>query len=823
MSRSPGLISRRILLALLMVSAFSMAGLPGTGRTLYYRDVGQNHLPNRALSAEMIRSGELPLWNPHRGNGQPFMANPNSLVLRPTTPLFLLFPTERAHVPFILSVMLLCVLAAAGTFLLLRETGHSDAASAAGALAFVLSGAFQSLGQLVNLLEGAAWIPVALWLLNRSLRRGWRPWAPLAGIALAMVLSTGEPVLVAVLVLAAAALPDLRIHGRGLAVPVLVAGLVAVLVASAQLLPLLELVTLSSRGGDLPAEQVLKWSLPPEALLETVIPGLWGDPSRAGTQAYWGSGLFDSSLPFFPSIHLSLPVLLLAAAALAAGNEGHLRVGLAGLAGLLLALGRHTPVHALLTGWVPGLAQSRYPAKWFLLVAWCVSILAAEGFDRLVAREGAGPTPASGQKPEPPAPPWALLGVAAGTAVAAGALAMAAGRILVPPVRWLLSIPAVIPDEVVGGPVLLKVGASLCLAGAAAGLLLFVASSRAIAHGRRAFFVLILVALSLLLATSHLNPKAPPRVVFQPSPLLAAMPAEERKGRRVFGFPRPPGFAYRRPAADLAAAAGIPPDSLAWGMRWDTRTLRFAAPYLHGVRGAYDQGSESLLGLEPGAEVARRLREEIPLEEAVRYLRAASVGWVVAYGSLEHPLLRTVASLPGESNVPVTLYALERTVPRARVVSSVAEASSPAEAVGAIGSGAADPASTVVLEREEGEMFPPSPAAGESPGQAAIILDRPGRVDVRVATQGPSWLVLTDTWAPGWRATVNGDPARVRRADGMFRAVRLEGGESLVSFTYRPGSVTRGLAGSAAGLLAASLLVLLWWSGRHRGLTGGEA
>ena len=92
MSSFPGRISRwAVLLAILLAVAPFLSGL-AAGRTLFYRDAGQNHLPNRALTVGMIREGSLPLWNPHRGNGQPFMANPNSLVLRPTTPLFLLFP-----------------------------------------------------------------------------------------------------------------------------------------------------------------------------------------------------------------------------------------------------------------------------------------------------------------------------------------------------------------------------------------------------------------------------------------------------------------------------------------------------------------------------------------------------------------------------------------------------------------------------------------------------------------------------------------------------------------------------------------------------------
>jgi uncharacterized membrane protein YfhO len=75
----------------------------------------------------------------------------------------------------------------------------------------------------------------------------------------------------------------------------------------------------------------------------------------------------------------------------------------------------------------------------------------------------------------------------------------------------------------------------------------------------------------------------------------------------------------------------------------------------------------------------------------------------------------------------------------------------------------------------------------------------------------PGYLVLADTWYPGWRATVDGAPTEVLRANHAFRAVRLEAGEHVVDMVYRPTSVLVGgavsLAALALLLVAASLLV----------------
>ncbi|MEA3339483.1 MAG: YfhO family protein [Chloroflexota bacterium] len=81
--------------------------------------------------------------------------------------------------------------------------------------------------------------------------------------------------------------------------------------------------------------------------------------------------------------------------------------------------------------------------------------------------------------------------------------------------------------------------------------------------------------------------------------------------------------------------------------------------------------------------------------------------------------------------------------------------------------------------------------------------DAPNRVTIRAALDAPGYLVLADTYYPGWRAMVDGDPADILRANYSFRAVWLEAGEHVVEMTYRP---TSALAGGAISLAALVLL-----------------
>jgi hypothetical protein len=84
--------------------------------------------------------------------------------------------------------------------------------------------------------------------------------------------------------------------------------------------------------------------------------------------------------------------------------------------------------------------------------------------------------------------------------------------------------------------------------------------------------------------------------------------------------------------------------------------------------------------------------------------------------------------------------------------------------------------------------------------EARIIEYEPERVVIEVNSPGPALLVLTDTHYPGWRATMAGEAQEILRANGLFRAVRVGGGQQRVEFEYRPASLRAGAALSLASL-----------------------
>jgi hypothetical protein len=105
------------------------------------------------------------------------------------------------------------------------------------------------------------------------------------------------------------------------------------------------------------------------------------------------------------------------------------------------------------------------------------------------------------------------------------------------------------------------------------------------------------------------------------------------------------------------------------------------------------------------------------------------------------------------------------------------------------------------------------PAATAPAGRARVTADHGEQLEVAVEAARPALLVVTDAWHPGWSATVDGRPAEIRQADGVFRGVAVPAGSHRVVMRFRPPGMGSALplagAGAAglAGLVAAGLLV----------------
>ncbi len=88
----------------------------------------------------------------------------------------------------------------------------------------------------------------------------------------------------------------------------------------------------------------------------------------------------------------------------------------------------------------------------------------------------------------------------------------------------------------------------------------------------------------------------------------------------------------------------------------------------------------------------------------------------------------------------------------------------------------------------------------------STVLEKPERLEYKVDLSRDLWMYRAQSWDPWWRATVDGKPTPIIRANGVFSAIVVPKGEHRIVWEYRPWPFYMGAVVSAIAL--ATLLFL---------------
>ncbi len=169
------------------------------------------------------------------------------------------------------------------------------------------------------------------------------------------------------------------------------------------------------------------------------------------------------------------------------------------------------------------------------------------------------------------------------------------------------------------------------------------------------------------------------------------------------------------------------------------------------------------------------------------------------------------------------IYRLEGALPRAFVVNAQHVVGGDQAALDAIADTSFDARDVAITERPlAGLPRAAGSTAGGSANAARIVRYDPERVVIRARSSGPGLLILSDNDYPGWRATVDGQPADIERVDYLFRGVPLGAGEHTVEFRYEPLSWRIGWIVSIVALVLLAVASVLGWR-RRSPATAGSA
>jgi len=182
--------------------------------------------------------------------------------------------------------------------------------------------------------------------------------------------------------------------------------------------------------------------------------------------------------------------------------------------------------------------------------------------------------------------------------------------------------------------------------------------------------------------------------------------------------------------------------------------------------------------------------------------RLLGVAALALRAPLEHRDWERIAGPDPEAPRPaeVHLHRARRPLPRAFCVPEIVE-----QAAVLAEPAAFDPERQAFLE--EGDPWRPSAPFGEA--EVFEVERENGRLFLRARLDGDGLLVMTDQHFPGWIARVDGERARLLKADGIFRGLPLEAGEHEVELSFEPASWRVGKWISLAGLLLVAGLLAL--------------
>jgi hypothetical protein len=164
-------------------------------------------------------------------------------------------------------------------------------------------------------------------------------------------------------------------------------------------------------------------------------------------------------------------------------------------------------------------------------------------------------------------------------------------------------------------------------------------------------------------------------------------------------------------------------------------------------------------------------------------------------------------------DVVTYVHRLEQVAPRAWWVYRAQELSED-ETLARLDAFDFDPAGAAIVSPRASLSLTPPPDAQHA--QVDIVSRTPGMLRLDATTPTDGLLMLSEIHYPGWRATVDGQPVPILRADYILRGVPIPAGQHRVELVYRPLSFIWGAVISGITLLAL-VVAGLWFVLARRG------
>ncbi len=738
------------------------------------RDLAPFFIPPKLLWISLIKSGQLPLWNPYNYSGIPLFATLQPGILYPPHLLYLFLPFPVAW-----NWLIILHFALAGTTLyaLLRYMKVSRPGAYLGGVIFMLSGYLLSVHNLQPHLFAVAWFPLTMLFYLKALSTGGKKSIVLAGLFLCMEFLSGAPeiVIMTILVLVLTAVfPDHLVESavswrvRGKVFALLMA--VFLLLAAVQLIPFYELKRESIRSSGLSYAEAVTWSFAWKDFIQFFMPDAYG--YLQNTEKYW------HNQSWLKTVYLGVaPFILSIFYFVCSGRKRWYLVGLMVLS-IFFALGGNTPFYKYLH-LIPPFNSVRFPVKFLFLFFFLIALTAGMGLDTLVKG-------VEGKDKRTVMLVQTMFYTGFVFAVCWGAVFLFDGSIRSYLDQHLIKPPAYneIWFNLHNVKRLLLFTFVLCM------MLLIclrVKSNRNVLIGS----MVCLVAVDLFLANLGFYSVSPWKWFISRDGFVKIL-GDNRETERYF----------------VTSKTDRELEYVYYGK------TALTSPYAS-MFGLYSTG---------GSEVMKVLNQENfiamvycgrTVQQAGRFFDVAGVRYLTTSYSVEGKDFRLIRK-ENMGKATAYLYEYIRYPGRFLIYGRAHIVGDDKTAIRKLTDDGVDLRRNLIIldPARAGKLY-----ESDARGQARLVSYQPNSVVLESESNSDAFLYLSDTWYPGWRAYVDGKETRIYRANLAFRAVEVPKGRHTVLFRYVPVSFYAGLFLTCLGIL---LCIRLWRKG-GRDADGEEA
>ncbi len=721
-----------------------------TGEVFFWGLPALQFYPWREYAFDLLRHGQLPLWNPYNGAGAPLLANYQSALLYPLNWFGLILPLAWS---MSVTAVLHLFIGGWGMWMFTGKLGLPQFGRGVSTLAFGMTSYLVARLGTYPMIAAAVWIPWILWAalgVLTQLRRHDVAWLALFA-ALQLLAGHAQITWYGMLLAGAFSAWWCATHRpvQWKRLSVLILGLIlGAGIATAQLVPTAELLLQSQRSGGVDYDFAMNYSYAPLRTLNLISPNFFGNP---GDGSYATKGAF-----FEDAVYIGLIPLISALTAIITWAWGKIRRKerpdyfatvpfwlIIVVIAFVFALGKNTPIFPFLYRNIPTFSLFQGPERWHIWTVFGLSVLAGIG----TGMWGKGH--------------WLLFSTRLATAACVGAALLA------------IAAPNFLPPETTneqGVQVLIRAVIATGVLGALAGVLTLTQPEMPDSRWRIWWVcaVILVIAGDMTYAAQGLNPSVT-------ASFYDRSTSENSSTERAY-WPKPEDEN----------------DGIEFGKYLTFDDYRNATQYLTEFR-ASNLPNLNLMDRTPllnnfdpllvgGYAQYIDLVEKNP-DQRDKLLQAADVS---AIYNAETGLL-TNLERPATRAWFVNSACYNVILPGSNVLSPDWE-----------------PAHQVYLQ-------PVGSGTGCSnlsdvPGQVLSLEDNGSSVVIHVQTESESRLVLADSDYPGWTATIDGQPAAIQRANVAFRSVLVPAGSKVVEFNYRPGWLIPSILVSIVSLLV--LIVL---------------